>query len=129
MGLFLQVNGSAPSTAQAVSWLQPLSLSSYATYCLVKSGDRFQIGGTEFIFMEERGLEDSRKLSDTLEIFASLIKYQTPFLDPDRQNSGSMRLQGTLLSTPIFRTLAKKELRDLEDITIKGPYAGVRFYF
>ena len=83
----------------------------------LKSGDRFQIGDTEFIFMEERGLEDSRKLSDTLEIFASLIKYQTPFLDPDRQNSGSMRLQGTLLSTPIFRTLAKKELRDLEDIT------------
>jgi CRP-like cAMP-binding protein len=67
--------------------------------------------------MEESGLEDTRKTSDTIEIFASLIKYQTPLLDSSRQNSGFMRLQGALLSTPIFGSLAKKELRDLEDIT------------
>ncbi|MGD8916377.1 MAG: cyclic nucleotide-binding domain-containing protein, partial [Syntrophobacterales bacterium] len=83
----------------------------------LKSGDRFHIGGAEFIFMEESGLEDTRKTSDTIEIFASLIKYQTPLLDSSRQNSGFMRLQGALLSTPIFGSLAKKELRDLEDIT------------
>jgi CRP-like cAMP-binding protein len=52
-----------------------------------------------------------------MQVFAALINYQSPLIDPNRTNPSFMRLQGALLSTPIFRSLGKKELRGLEDIT------------
>jgi CRP-like cAMP-binding protein len=82
----------------------------------LKPGDIFQIGESSLAFMEEGTPENARELSDTMQIFSTLINYQSPFVDPNRDNPGSMRLQGALLSTPIFRSLGKNELRGLEDI-------------
>jgi CRP-like cAMP-binding protein len=82
----------------------------------LKSGDIFQIGESSLAFMEEGSSEHAKELSETMQIFSALINYQSPFVDPHRTNPGSMRLQGALLSTPIFRSLGKKELRGLEDI-------------
>jgi len=82
----------------------------------LKPGDVFQIGASTFTFMEDGGSNRAEQLSETMQVFSSLINYQSPFVDPNRANPGSMRLQGALLSTPIFRSLGKKELRGLEDI-------------
>jgi CRP-like cAMP-binding protein len=83
---------------------------------VLKPGDVFQIGESSLAFVEEGTSEDGKELSKTMQIFSALINYQSPFVDPKRTNPGSMRLQGALLSTPIFRSLGKKELRGLEDI-------------
>lgn len=83
----------------------------------LRPGDRFQIGGAVFNFMAEDALEHANQPSETMQLFATLIKYQSPLTDLNRTNPGFMRLHGALLSTPIFRGLAKKQLRDLEDIT------------
>ena len=83
---------------------------------ILKPADIFQIGESIFTFMEEGASENAEELSETMQIFSSLINYQSPFLDPNRDNPGFMRMQGALLSTPIFRSLGKKELRGLEDI-------------
>ncbi|MGW8209293.1 MAG: cyclic nucleotide-binding domain-containing protein, partial [Syntrophobacteria bacterium] len=82
----------------------------------LKPGDIFQIGESILTFMEEGASENAEELSETMQIFSALINYQSPFLDPNRDNPGFMRMQGALLSTPIFRSLGKKELRGLEDI-------------
>ena len=82
----------------------------------LKSGDAFQIGGITLTFMEEGASDKTEQLSETMQVFSSLINYQSPFIDPNRTNPGFMRLQGALLSTPIFRSLGKRELRGLEDI-------------
>ena len=82
----------------------------------LKPGDIFQIGESSLAFIEEGTSEDAKELSETMQTFSALINYQSPFVDPNRDNPGSMRLQGALLSTPIFRSLGKKELRGLEDI-------------
>ena len=82
----------------------------------LKPGESFQIGESILTFLEESTIEDLKQPSETMEVFLSLIKYQSPFVDPNRNNPGFMRLQGALLSTPIFRSLGKKELRGLEDI-------------
>jgi CRP-like cAMP-binding protein len=79
-------------------------------------GDSFQIGESILTFMEEGVLDNTEQLSATMQMFSSLINYQSPFVDPNRSNPSFMRLQGALLSTPIFRSLGKKELRGLEDI-------------
>jgi len=79
-------------------------------------GDAFQIGESILTFMEEGISDNIEKLSETMQMFSSLINYQSPFVDPNRNKPGFMRLQGALLSTPIFRSLRKKELRGLEDI-------------
>jgi len=84
---------------------------------VLKSGDVFQIGGITLSFMEESAFDETEQLSQTMQVFAALIKYQSPFVDPNRTNPGYMRLQGALMSNPIFRSLGKKELRGLEDIT------------
>ena len=93
----------------------------------LKPGDSFQIGESILTFMEESSLEDSKQTSETMEVFASLIKYQSPFVDPNRNNPGFMRLQGALLSTPIFRSLGKKELRGLEDIANLHHFSAGQF--
>ena len=82
----------------------------------LKSGDVFKIGESKLSFMDEDASGKSKKLSETMQVFSSLINYQSPFIDPNRTNPGFMRLQGALLSTPIFRSLGKQELRGLEDI-------------
>ena len=82
----------------------------------LKSGDSFQIGGVTLHFMEEKALENSEQLTETMRVFEAMIKYQSPFIKPNRTNPGFMRLQGALLSTPIFNSLGKKELRGLEDM-------------
>ena len=82
----------------------------------LKAGDVFLIGASTFTFMQEGASDQAEQLSETMQMFSSLINYQSPFVDPNRTNPGSMRLQGALLSTPIFRSLGKKELRGLEDI-------------
>jgi len=82
----------------------------------LKPGDIFQIGESALTFMEEGASENAEELSETMQIFSALINYQSPFVDPNRDNPGFMRMQGALLSTPIFRSLGKKELRGLEDI-------------
>jgi len=82
----------------------------------LKAGDVFHIGASTFTFMQEGASDQAEQLSETMQMFSSLINYQSPFVDPNRTNPGSMRLQGALLSTPIFRSLGKKELRGLEDI-------------
>ena len=79
-------------------------------------GDSFQIGDSTLTFMEEGVSDKTEQLSATIQVFSSLINYQSPFMDPNRTNPGFMRLQGALLSTPIFRSLGKQELRGLEDI-------------
>lgn len=79
-------------------------------------GDSFQIGESTLTFMEEGVSDNTKQLSATMQVFSSLINYQSPFMDPNRTNPGFMRLQGALLSTPIFRSLGKQELRGLEDI-------------
>jgi CRP-like cAMP-binding protein len=79
-------------------------------------GDSFQIGDSTLTFMEEGVSDNTEQLSETMQVFSSLINYQSPFIDPNRSNPDFMRLQGALLSTPIFRSLGKKELRGLEDI-------------
>ncbi|UCF02491.1 MAG: cyclic nucleotide-binding domain-containing protein, partial [Deltaproteobacteria bacterium] len=78
--------------------------------------DTFQIGESILTFMEEDVSDNRQQLSETMQMFSSLINYQSPFADPNRSKPGFMRLQGALLSTPIFRSLGKKELRRLEDI-------------
>ena len=82
----------------------------------LKLGDSFQIGESTLSFMEEGVSDQTEQLSATIQVFSSLINYQSPFMDPNRTNPGFMRLQGALLSTPIFRSLGKQELRGLEDI-------------
>jgi pSer/pThr/pTyr-binding forkhead associated (FHA) protein len=82
----------------------------------LKLGDSFQIGDSTLTFMEEGVSDKTEQLSATIQVFSSLINYQSPFMDPNRTNPGFMRLQGALLSTPIFRSLGKQELRGLEDI-------------
>jgi len=77
----------------------------------LKPGDIFQIGESILTFMEEGASENAEELSETMQIFSALINYQSPFLDPNRDNPGFMRMQGALLSTPIFKSLGKKELR------------------
>jgi len=79
-------------------------------------GDSFQIGESILTFLEEGVSDNTEQLSATMQVFSSLINYQSPFIDPNRTNPGFMRLQGALLSTPIFRSLGKQELRGLEDI-------------
>jgi CRP-like cAMP-binding protein len=79
-------------------------------------GDSFQIGESILTFMEEGVSDKTEQFSATMQVFSSLINYQSPFMDPNRTNPGFMRLQGALLSTPIFRSLGKQELRGLEDI-------------
>ncbi|MGD8254167.1 MAG: cyclic nucleotide-binding domain-containing protein [Syntrophobacterales bacterium] len=79
-------------------------------------GDSFQIGDSTLTFMEEGVSDNTEQLSETMQVFSSLINYQSPFMDPNRTNPNFMRLHGALLSTPIFRSLGKKELRGLEDI-------------
>ena len=79
-------------------------------------GDSFQIGESILTFLEEGVSDNTEQLSATMQVFSSLINYQSPFVDPNRTNPSFMRLQGALLSTPIFRSLGKKELRGLEDI-------------
>ena len=83
---------------------------------VLKSGDSFQVGGITLHFMEEHALENSGQLTETMKVFEAMIKYQSPLIKPNRTNPGFMRLQGALLSTPIFNSLGKKELRGLEDI-------------
>jgi len=82
----------------------------------LKSGDSFQVGGVTLHFMEENALENSGKLTETMKVFEAMIKYQFPLTNPNRTNPGFMRLQGALLSIPIFNSLGKNELRELEDI-------------
>ena len=79
-------------------------------------GDSFQSGDSTLTFMEEGVSDNTEQLSETMVMFSSLINYQSPFVDPNRSNPDFMRLHGALLSTPIFRSLGKKELRGLEDI-------------
>ena len=83
----------------------------------LKSGDTFQLGKITLSFMEEDAADKSEQLSETMELFTALIKYQSPFIDPNRSNPSFMRLQGALISNPMFRSLGKKELRGLEDIS------------
>ena len=83
----------------------------------LKSGDAFQIGGFTLSFMEEGAFDKTEQLSETMQVFAALVKYQSPFVNPSLTNPGFMRLQGALMSNPIFRFLGKKELRGLEDIS------------
>jgi CRP-like cAMP-binding protein len=83
----------------------------------LKSGDAFQIGGITLTFMEEGAFDKTEQLSETMQVFAALIKYQSPFVNRNRTNPGFMRLQGALMSNPIFRSLGKKELRGLEDFS------------
>ena len=68
-------------------------------------GDSFQIGESILTFLEEGVSDNTEQLSATMQVFSSLINYQSPFIDPNRTNPGFMRLQGALLSTPIFRSL------------------------
>ena len=82
----------------------------------LKPGDIFQIGESSLTFMEEGASDKAGELAETMQMFVSLINYQFPFVDPNRDNPGFMRLQGALLSTPIFGSLGKKELRGLEDV-------------
>ncbi len=82
----------------------------------LKSGDTFQIGSATLSFVEEDALAGSELLSQTMEVFAAMIKYQSPLLEPNPTSATFMRLQGALLSTPIFRYLGKNELRGLEDV-------------
>ena len=79
-------------------------------------GDSFQIGESILTFLEEGVSDNTEQLSATMQVFSSLINYQSPFVDPNRTNPSFMRLQGALLSTPIFRSLGKQALRGLEDI-------------
>ena len=83
----------------------------------LKSGDAFQIGGITLSFMEEGAFDKTEQLSETMQVFAALIKYQSPFVNPNRANPGFMRLQGAFISNPMFRSLGKKELRGLEDMS------------
>lgn len=83
----------------------------------LKSGDAFQIGGITLSLMEEGAFDKTEQLSETMQVFAALIKYQSPFVNHNRTNPGFMRLQGALISNPIFRSLGKKELRGLEDMS------------
>ena len=83
---------------------------------VLKSGDSFQVGGVTLHFMEEHALENSGQLTEAMKVFEAMIKYQSPLIKPNRTNPGFMRLHGALLSTPIFNSLGKKELRGLEDI-------------
>ncbi len=83
----------------------------------LEPGDTCEIGGSTLRFMDEKSLDESKQLSQTMQVFAALVNYQSPLEDPNRNNPGFMRLQGALLSTPIFRSLGKKELRGLEDIS------------
>jgi CRP-like cAMP-binding protein len=83
---------------------------------VLKSGDTFQIGGATLRFIEEDALDEVDQLSETVKLFAALVNYQSPLIDPNSTNPGFLRLQGALLSTPMFRSLGKKELRGLEDI-------------
>lgn len=82
----------------------------------MKSGDTFHFGGITLTFLGEGDSDKSEQFSGTMRLFAALIKYQSPLIDPNRNNPAFMRLQGALVSNPIFRSLGKKELRGLEDI-------------
>ena len=93
----------------------------------LRSGDVFQIGGATLRFLEENALADAERLSETLQVFAALINYQSPLVDPNLTNPELMRLQRALLSNPIFRFLGKRELRELEDITNLHLYSAGQF--
>jgi pSer/pThr/pTyr-binding forkhead associated (FHA) protein len=92
-------------------------------------GDSFQIGESILTFMEEGVSDNTEQLSETMQMFSSLINYQSPLADPNRTNPNFMRLQGALLSTPIFRSLGKKELRGLEDIANLHLFSGSQLVF
>lgn len=83
----------------------------------LKSGDAFRIGKITLTFMEEGAFDKTEQLSETMQVFAALVKYQSPFVNRKLTNPGFMRLQGALMSNPIFRFLGKKELRGLEDMS------------
>jgi pSer/pThr/pTyr-binding forkhead associated (FHA) protein len=61
----------------------------------LKSGDTFQIGTAALRFMEEDAPEGSEQLSETIKIFAGLIKYQSPLLERGLTRPGFMRLRIT----------------------------------
>lgn len=94
---------------------------------VLRSGDVFQIGGATLRFLEEDALDDTERLSETLQVFAALIDYQSPLVDPNLTNPEFMRLQRALLSNPVFRFLGKRELRGLEDITNLHLYSAGQF--
>ena len=60
--------------------------------------------------VEENALENSEQLTEEMKVFEAMIKYQSPHTNPNRTNPGFMRLQGALLSTPIFNSLGKGNL-------------------
>ncbi|MBT8405860.1 MAG: cyclic nucleotide-binding domain-containing protein [Deltaproteobacteria bacterium] len=92
-------------------------------------GDSFQIGESILTFMEEGVSDNTEQMSETMQVFSSLINYQSPLVDPNRTNPSFMRLHGALLSTPIFRSLGKKELRGLEDIANLHLFSGGELVF
>jgi CRP-like cAMP-binding protein len=96
---------------------------------VLKAGDIFQIGGATLRFMDEDFLEKTGQLSNTVQVFAAMIKYQSPVLEFNQTNPGFMRLQGALLSTPIFSSLGKKEVRGLEDIANLHLFSGDQLIF
>ena len=55
----------------------------------LKSGDAFQLGGITLTFMEERISEETEQLSETMQVFAALIKYQSPLIDPKHSGENS----------------------------------------
>lgn len=82
----------------------------------LKSGDSFQVGGVTLHFMEEDAQKNSQEFTETMKVFEAMIKYQSPLIDSESTNQRFTGLQEALLSSPVFRSLGKKELRELEDV-------------
>ena len=76
-------------------------------------GDSFVLGEVKFRFMEADSRDAADYLFNTLETFATTIMYESAILERDNTKSRFERLQEALQSTPIFNSLADKELQKL----------------
>ncbi|UCG13867.1 MAG: cyclic nucleotide-binding domain-containing protein [Deltaproteobacteria bacterium] len=82
----------------------------------LEAGDSFQIGEVSLRFIEDEASEEAELLSETMRTFGRIIKYQSTLLERYRSKLGFMRLKESFLSTPVFKSLGDRELRELSSI-------------
>ena len=76
-------------------------------------GDTFLLGEVQLRFMEAEALNAVEELFNTLETFATTIRYESAILQQSATKSRFERLQEALRTTPIFESL---DDRDLEKV-------------
>ena len=80
----------------------------------LQPGDTFEIGAATFAFIEEQTLPEARQLSETIEVFESIVSHQPLLMKHYRAKDEFENLRETLLSSPIMRSLSDTEFSDVE---------------